>query len=154
MVNQLKKEVTRLPLTSATKLLPAPVDFTTMQNLIIGEPLREGTITDAANGGGGWSLQVEDSAYIQRITYNKTDSTMRSGQLRTRDPNGPQAMIQYGNYETANGRKIATNRVINLQATGQAHMLDMSFQRNDFDVKQDYPVNVPDNYKPKNLKSK
>lgn len=152
MVNQMQKEVTRIPLDMAAKVLPTKVDFATLQRLVVGEPLRDGTITNATNFGGAWSLRVEDSSYIQIVTYNKADSTMRTGQLRTRDPNGPQAMIEYGGYEMMNNQKVSTNRVINIQNGNDIYMLDMNFQRTDFDLELDYPVSIPSTYTLKEFK--
>jgi len=152
MVNQLQKEVTRLPLDSAAKVLPAKVDFAALQHLIVGEPLRDGNITGASDFGGGWILQVEDSAYVQHITYNKADSTMRSGQMRTHREGGPQAMIQYGGYEMVTGRRLSTNRVLNIQNGPELYMLDMNFQRTDFDQQLDFPINIPASYKRKDFK--
>ncbi len=152
LVNQLQKEVTRLPLDSAAKVLPAKVDFAALQRLIVGEPLRDGNITGAFESGGGWVAQVEDAEYLQHITYNKADSTMRSGQMRTRKEGGPQAMIQYGGYEMVTGRKLSTNRVLNIQNGAEMYMLDMNFQRTDFDQQLEYPINIPSSYKRKDFK--
>ncbi len=152
MVNQLQKEVTRIPLSQAAKVLPTKVDFESLQRLIVGEPLRDGTITNATESGDTWSLQVEDSNYIQLVTYDKTDSTMRTGKLRTRDPKGPQAMIEYGGYVLMNNQKVSTNRTINIQNGNDLFTLDMNFQRTDFDQELDYPVSVPASYTPKEFK--
>ncbi|MFI5196553.1 MAG: DUF4292 domain-containing protein [Chitinophagales bacterium] len=152
MVNQMQKEVTRIPLDKAAKVLPAKVDFKSLQRLVVGEPIRDGVITNATNFGGSWSLRVEDSSYIQLIIYNKADSTVRSGQLRTRDPNGPQAIIECGGYVMINNRKLSTNRVINIQNGNDVYMLDMNFMRTDFDLELDYPVSIPSTYTLKEVK--
>jgi len=152
MVNQLQKEVTRISLDDAAKVLPTRVDFESIQHLLVGDPLRDGVITNASSFGGGWIIQVSDSAYMQRITYNRADSTMRSGELRTHDPAGPRAMIQYGGYEMITGRKLSTNRVLNIQNGNDIHILDMDFQRTDFDQPLDYPISIPASYKRKEIK--
>jgi len=151
-VNQMQNEVTRISLDETAKVLPAKMDFASLQRLLVGEPLREGTITNATNFGGSLSLRVEDSSYIQLITYNKIDSTMRTGQLRTRDPNGPQAMIEYGSYVMMNNQKVSTNRVINIQNGNDVYMLDMNFQRTDFDQELEFPMSIPSTYTLKEFK--
>ncbi len=118
LLNYLEKEITREPLSYAIKILPTRVDFSSLQNLITGEPLRDGNIVSATDFGGSWTLQVEDSNYVQRIAYNKTDSTMRTGQLRTRKEGGPQAMSEYGDYMTTPNGRISTGRVVNIQQMG------------------------------------
>jgi hypothetical protein len=146
MINFLGKEVTRMALSNATKILPTKVDFSSLQNIVVGEPLRDGTITDARNFGGDWTIFVEDSSYLQRIVYNKSDSTMRTSQLRTRDPNGPQAMAEYGSYLITNNGKISTGRVLNIQNGNDMYSLDMNFSRIDFDQPLDFPFYIPENY--------
>ncbi len=146
MINYQQEEVTRMPLSQANKLLPANVDFASLQNLILGEPLRDGPITSATSMGDSCTLMIQDSAYIQRYVYNKTDSTIRTGQLNTVKPNGPQAKTEYGSYmSTANG-KISTGRTLNIQNGIEVYSLDMNFSRIDFDQPLDLPFSIPANY--------
>jgi len=153
LLNPNQKEITRLPLSQAAKILPARVDFHSLQNLVLGEPLREGGITSATDPafGSSWAIMVEDTAYIQRIVYNKVDSTMRTGQLRTRKPGGPQAIAAYGDYKTINSRSISTERTLNIQNGADAYSLDMNFTKIDFDEPLDYPFNIPKSYTEKKL---
>ena len=148
LLNSTQKEVTMLPLSQAAKILPTKVDFSSLQSLVTGEPLREGNITGAtvATLGGAWTLQIEDTAYVQRITYNRADSMMRTGQMRTRKPGGPQAITAYGDYETVNNRKISTSRTLNIQNGADVYSLDMNFTKVDFDEQLDYPFNIPKSY--------
>jgi len=146
MINYAQKEVTRLPLSQAAKVLPAKVDFSSLQNLVVGEPLREGNITGAKDMDGLWGIQVEDSSYIQHITYNKTDSTMHEAELLTHDVNGPRAMSQYADYDTSGNRKIATSRILEIRHGDDVYTLDLNFLNTEFDVPQDYPFNIPEKF--------
>ncbi len=148
LLNPTQKEITMLPLSQAAKVLPTKVDFSSLQNLVTGEPLRDGKMTGASSApfGGSWTIQVEDSAYVQRFTYSKTDSTIRTGQMRTRKPGGPQAITAYGDYETVNNHKISTSRTLNIQNGMDVYSLDMNFTKVDFDEPLDYPFNVPKSY--------
>ncbi len=146
LLNTIDQEVTRIPLSQAAKVLPTKVDFTSLQNLVTGEPLRKGTITNAVSLGDSLSIQVEDSSYIQHITFNKTDSTIRSGHLRTRESKGPQAITAYSNYEMVSNRKISTYRILNVQKENDVYILEMNFNKIDFDQELDYPFSIPKNY--------
>jgi Domain of unknown function (DUF4292) len=152
MTKPMSKEAVKMPLSAAARILPTAVDFSSLQNLIVGEPLRSGTIKTATSFGGSWSLEVEDSGYLQRITYNKADSTLRMAQIRTRRPDGPQAMTEYGSYTTADGRKVSTARVINIQNGADVFSIDMNFQKVDFDEPLDYPFSIPASYEVKGAK--
>jgi hypothetical protein len=146
MINYAQKEVTRMPLSQAAKILPAKVDFSALQNLITGEPLREGNITMAKSIDGLWAIQVEDSSYIQHITYSKQDSTMHTGELLTRDPFGPRAMSEYSMYDTTSGKRVSTSRMLEIRNGNDIYTLDLNFQKIDFDSPLDFPFNIPKNY--------
>ena len=147
LIMQLKKEYKRLPMKDAAKVLPVLLDFAALQHLILGEPLNMGgKLTSAASFGGTWSAEGEDKNYIERIIYNKEDSTIRNSQLRSKNDKGLQAMSEYGSYETVDGRKIATQRVINIQNAGDNYMIDMIFLKESFDEQLEFPFSIPDSY--------
>lgn len=146
LVNYLQRSAYKMPIADANKLLPAPVDFSIMQNLIIGNALKlNGMATDAVDFGGTLSIQTEDKDIIQQLTYNKADSSMRSLQMRTRD-NQTEGMVQYGNYDMVSGRKFSTSRAISLNNQGEPYYLDMNFNNADFDRDIDFPFSIPKNY--------
>jgi hypothetical protein len=146
MLMQLKKEYMKMALKDAGKILPAKVDFASLQHLILGEPLCEGVVEDAASFGGTWTLEAEDTSYIQRVTYNKGDTTIRTCQLRTRRINGPQISSQFGEYEKVGDRRISTQRVINIQNGADIYSLDMIFLKEDFDEQLEFPFSIPNSY--------
>lgn len=147
LVNYLQKEAYLMPMSKAGELLPASVDFAALQNLIIGNVLRTmDHITDITDFGGAWSLQMDDGEYQQQLTYNKSDSTMRSSQLRAKAVAGPAAVIQYGNYELLSDRHFADSRAINIINKGEQHYLDMNFNSASFDQQLEYPFSVPKKY--------
>jgi hypothetical protein len=146
LINYLQKEVYLMPMSKASELLPATVDFAALQNLIVGNVLRRmDQAVDVTDFGGAWSLQLEDVAYIQQLTYNKSDSSLRSGQLRTK-AGGPAAVIQYGNYEANDGHRFANSRAINIINKGEQYYLDMNFNSASFDQALDYPFSIPKKY--------
>ena len=146
LINSQQGEVTILPLSEADKFLPAKVDFSSLQNLIIGEPIREGAITDAEKMGDSIIFRVEDSSYMQNIVFNNTDSTLRRGHLRTRKPNGPAAETEYNSYITLPIGKISTYRIINLTNRNDTYSLEMNFSKIEFDIPVDMPFRIPENY--------
>jgi len=146
MVNYIQREVTILSLLDAEKVLPSKVDFSSLQNLITGEPLREGVIKKVESSPNTWMLRVEDTGYIQQITYSKADSNMISAVMNTLKPNGPSAKSEYSNYELSNNRRISKTRVLNLQNGADTYELDMEFQKIEFDEPLEYPFNIPKNF--------
>lgn len=147
LINYLQKEITIMPLSEAGKILPAPADFSVLQNLIVGNVLRQsGAPNDATDFGGTLSLQVEENNFIQQVTYNKSDSTMRSLQMRTTVANGPIGVIQYGNYEKTDDQKIPMSRAVNVINAGEQYYLDMNFTKIDLNQPLDFPFSIPRGY--------
>lgn len=147
LINFLQKEATVMPLSEAQKVLPAPVDFSTLQNLIIGNVLnKNGNPTDATDFGGAFVLQMETPDIQQQATYNKADSNMRSLQMRTTQTDGTTGMIQLGNYKEIQGRRFAENRAVNLTNKGEQYYLDMDFNNVEFDQPIETPFSIPKNY--------
>ncbi len=146
LINYLQREAYKMHISQANKLLPAPVNFRIMQNLILGDALTQaGQPLDASDFGGTLSIETEDGGIRQLLSYNKTDSTMRSLQMRTRD-NQTEGMIQYGNYDMVSGHRFATSRAINLSNNGEPYYLDMNFNTAEFDLPTDFPFTIPKNY--------
>ncbi len=147
LINQIDREAMLMPLSQATRLLPVPADFSTLQNFIVGNALRSsGWISDAVNTADGWAIQAEDSNYIQLLNYNKSDSTLRSGQMHTRNPNSPQGVIQYKQYTLVQDKKFSFQRSIHIENAGAAYNLDMDFTNANFNEALDYSFSVPKNY--------
>jgi hypothetical protein len=149
MINMVQKEAIKIPLSQAAKVLPTTVDFASLQNLVVGNPLHDGRITGARAGAASWLLNVEDTSYLQTIELSMTDSTMLSEKLATHRPDAPQADEKYTGYEAVDGRRVSTGRVINIQNGADAYLLEMDFQKVEFDRPQEYRFSIPENYKVK-----
>lgn len=146
LLDKYHNEATLLSLGDAAKMLPTKVDFSSLQNLIVGEPLRNGSITNVAANTDSVVLQVEDDSYVQQVIYNTADSTIRRSYLYTRNP-GPGSVSEYNNYQVVTGRKLSLNRLLHIQNGNDTYILDLDLQRTDFDEALDYPFSIPKNFK-------
>lgn len=146
-VNYLQKEVYLMKFSDAGKLLPAAIDFATLQHFIIGNALMQnGQAVDATDFGGTWTVQMTADSFIQQLAFNKADSTMRTSQLRSVRESGPAIIINYGNYSTPAGRRFADSRAINILNNNEQSYLDMNFSNVTFDQQLEYPFSVPSKY--------
>lgn len=146
-VNYLQKEVYLMKLSDASKVLPAAVDFATLQRFIIGNALMDnGQAVDATDFGGTWTVQMNADSFIQQLAFNKADSTLRTSQLRSVRESGPAIIINYGNYSQPAGRRFADSRAINILNNGEQSYLDMNFSNVNFDQPLEYPFSVPSKY--------
>ncbi len=147
MIDYYHKEAKIQPLNQIAKILPTEVSFSSLQNLVLGEPLSDGAITSATPSGDSVAMQVEDSNYVQQFVFNLADSSMRNAHLATRSPAGPHAFSEYSMYEVDNGRRIATNRAVNVQNNNAIYILEMYFSKMEFDEPQEYPFSIPKSYR-------
>jgi hypothetical protein len=145
VLNYIQREVTKLPLSRSGEVLPAPIDFKSLQNLIIGEPLRDGRLTSASTSDKRWTVLVEDPAYMQRITYSKADSTISLMQIFTKDT-ASQASINHDRFEKMNNRRLPLVRSMRIQNGKDVYTIDLELQSATFDVAQEYPFSIPKNY--------
>ena len=146
MINYQQKEVSRISLSQVAKILPTEVDFVSLQNLIVGDPLRKGQITQVAALAGSWMVSMDDGTYTQSINYSKGDSTIEMNQVNTRKPNGPQALLKYENYELISGNKMSKTRVVNIQNGTARFSIEMDLQNIEFDRQVEMPFSVPQKY--------
>ena len=149
MINYINKEVTRTALDQVAKVLPVKADFSSLQNLIAGEPLSDGTLKDVAVLSGTWLLKIEDNNYLQTVGYNKADSNMNIDQVTTHDPNGPEATLRFENYELVNQLQFSRLRKVNIKNGADLYSIEMYFQNADFDKPFEIQFTVPSNYKAK-----
>jgi hypothetical protein len=146
-VNHLQKEVTLLPLKEASKLLPAPIDFATLQNFILGDALnKNGNITNVSALANTWAIEVLSDSIMQRITYNRSDTTLANAQMSMRRNFSLHGINQFTNYLPVDGHKFSFDREANIQNAGMQYYLGISFQSVDFDKDQDYPFSIPKNF--------
>lgn len=147
MINYLENKATVMSIKDAQGQLPVPVDFQVLQNMILGNVLKKsGTITDATDFGGTFNLNTADDDYVQQYAYNKVDSTIRSAQIMSKKEANAHGVMQMGNYEMATGRKFSTSRSLNMMEGGKMHILDMNFNKVDFDQPVDFPFTIPKKY--------
>lgn len=147
IVNYLQKEALLMSINQAASLVPVPVDFNSLQNLVVGEPLgTDGTLTNATDFGDTWTAQVEDVNYIRQLTYNKADTSLRMEQLSARNGTGSQGSIRYDEYKYIRNVKYPEHRSLSFQNGSQQYDIDMNFNTVEFDVPVDMPFSVPKGY--------
>lgn len=149
MLNYQQKEATKLALKDVGKILPVPVKFQQLQSLFTGDPLADGTITAAESKDSSWSLRVEDTSFLQSVTYAKRDSTLAMSSLETHDPSGPRALINYNLYQRIDSRMLSTDRTVHVQNGVKAYTVEMNMSNPEFDKVLEYPFSIPGNYKVK-----
>lgn len=147
LVNYLDKTGMKLHISEANRMLPAQVDFKTLQSFIIGEVLQTPyqRITGARDMGDTWVMDIQGLNTNQLVNYTKTDSTINNLQVLSTN-GGFAGVIQFGNYTIVSSRKFSLNRDININSNNELHHLDMIFNNASFDEPLDFPFTIPGSY--------
>ncbi|MBS1587372.1 MAG: DUF4292 domain-containing protein [Bacteroidetes bacterium] len=147
MINYLDKSVTMMTLAQAEALLPTPMDYSVLQNVIVGNVMSKANpVSNALSLSDSWVLATENDRYVQEVTYNKADSAIRLEQFTDKRQGGPTAKIQYANYVPVDNRLFSFSRAINMSNAGVNYFLDMNYTSMDFDRVIDFPFSIPKNY--------
>ncbi len=147
LVNYLDKTGIQLHISEANQMLPAQVDFKTLQSFIIGEVLQTPyqRVAGTRDMGDMWAMDIQGLNTNQQVNYNKTDSTIHNLQVLSTN-GGFAGVIQFDNYTQVSSRKFALNRAININSNNELHHLDMVFNNASFDEALDFPFTIPDSY--------
>lgn len=153
MVNYLDKQVTLMGINDINKLLPAPMEFATMQNLLIGDILnRQGEVVKAIDLGAMWGLQMESSDILQNATYLKEDTTLRTLQMKTKSEGGGlNGTVKYDKYDNSVAAfPFSIERNVNIMNNGRQYLLQMNYVNAEFNTEVNFPFSIPVNYTLKN----
>ena len=147
LVNYLDKSGMKLHISEANQLLPAQVDFKTLQSFIIGQVLQTPyqRVTGTQDMGDSWVMDIRGLNTNQVVNYSKVDSTINNLQVLSTN-GGFAGVIQFANYAIVSSRKFALSRAININSNAELHHLDMVFNNAGFDEELDYPFSIPDSY--------
>lgn len=145
-INYIQKTYLDIPLSRAAKILPTKVDFNSLQNLVVGDPLRQGDLARAVFEADTVWVTTVDTGFIQELNYSASDSTLRATRLVTRRPDGPNAEGDYSVYLKIGAQKVSSNRTLVIRNGPDEYQLDMNFTKIDLDEPLDYRFSIPQSY--------
>lgn len=148
LVNYLDKSVMLKDIKDINSVMPAPVDFSILQNLISGEVLIKKGEAKAAN-------KIDEMLYLtmlyenlqQRAVFSEADKTLRVlSMMSLDDEHGMTGFMKYDGYTMVDGINFAASRVVNVGYDGKPNLLEMNFTSASFNQSQSYPFSIPDSY--------
>lgn len=146
-IDRIHKEVRILPLSEIGKLLPAQMDFSTLQSLIIGDILPASyPLNGAADTGQAIFLRAVGPDYSLQVSFSKSDTTITAQTLAAGE-----ALFQaiYYNYSLIAGRRFASNRDLASSDKGEAYLINLDFSKAAFDEPVDMSFSIPAKYERK-----
>lgn len=142
-----EKQVFEGPIEKANEFLPPGINFYSLQNLLLGNPiLNKSNTVNVADVNPNWVVRFEQENYIEQALYDKTDSTLRQNHLVTQGVSNKTLTHILSNFETINGQKMATDRKLSVINDSTAMQVDMSYSNILIDGELSYPFSIPKNY--------
>jgi hypothetical protein len=149
----LNKSAYALSFEEGVKLLGAEIEFTTLQNLFIGNPLitdNKNLITDNQSE----EIIVSQKKGDDEITiiFDKASQTIKQQTVVNKAKNTT-IHIEQSNYKPlADMQPFAYQRIIKITQNNAVNIISLDFSRAEIDVPADVNFKIPDNYSIKKIK--
>jgi hypothetical protein len=142
-----EKEVYEGPITQASSFLPEGIDFYSLQNLILGNPILNNLLpVFFTQVDSDLNFKLINNDYLEQLRYSKLDSTLKSSQLLTQGSTNKSLTHFLSNFLRINNTWIATERKINISADSSILSVDMDLSNISVDNELSYPFSIPKNY--------
>lgn len=147
--NRINKEYYDYSFEEIVKLINVNVDFATLQSIIIGNAIGDnGEVFELGDFGGTINIGLKGEEFLNKLTYNKSDSTLRQFQLQvSRGSYASNILGMLGEYNKELGRLVSTKRIFNVEDSKGKISLEMEIQKVDFEGSYNTPYTVPKGYK-------
>jgi len=149
MINYFKKTVMVRNADSLQELLHIPFDFKTLQDLIVGNPVYfNGDHMDSIRQSPSVvSFVCEGADYLSHFDVFADDYLLQHSHITEKNAATQRSCdLQYGDYEKQDNRSFATRRRI-FVASKKATIIDIKFNKVDFDKPVSFPFSIGDKYK-------
>lgn len=147
ILNKLDKVYTARSMAYLQEVTDMPLDLTTMQNLLVGNPIFFDSATSYARNSGTLTLLSVGTWFKHLLALNEGDGSISRSKIDDVDPSSNRtADITYSDYEVKNGVRFATKRQIILSEAKKLSV-KMDFRQYAFNEEVSFPFNVPKNYK-------
>jgi hypothetical protein len=148
LMNKLEKTVEYRSITYLQELTEVPFDFYALQDVIVGNPVFiDSNIVSYKSTGNELLVLMVGNVFKHLITLSSTDLKVLHSKLDDVDSTRNRtADITYDNYEIAGSFNFSTRRKITVAEKSKLD-INLDFKSYGFNKPQDYPFNIPKNYK-------
>ena len=142
-----EKEAYQGPISKASSILPEGIDFYSLQNLLLGNPiLNQYNTTNVVDATPNWIVRFEQANYIEQVQFDQTDSTLRSDQLITQGLTHKSLTQILSDIQLFGTLRLATQRKLTLLSDSTSMLVDMNYSNVSIDNEMSYPFSIPQNY--------
>jgi hypothetical protein len=149
LLDKLNKTFTARSVDYLQEVTSLPLNLTTLQNLLMGNPVFMDNVVTYKNDNGTISLLSIGVAFKNLLTINANNNTLIHAKLDDVDiTRNRTADLSYDDYETKKGKLFSTKRRISV---AEKNKLDISlnFKQVEFNEEVSFPFSIPKNYKGK-----
>lgn len=147
IINKFKRYVQQKPLSYLQDIAQLPFDFSTLEDLIIGNPIYlEKTIDSYHEHEGNISISTVGKSFKNNLTISKADLQLLFSKLIDIDLTRSRAAnLSYAEYLPIGTRMFASARNISLSEKNNFDVL-LNFLQIEFDKPLTFPFSIPKNY--------
>jgi len=150
ILNKLEKQVEEHPFSFIESIAKIPLDFKTLEDIIIGNPVYLGDKVVAYKVTENRILLSTIGEYFKNLlTLSANNNLIERSKLDDLDVKlNRTADLSYGKYENKEGVRFSTEREITVAEKTKVN-IKLDFKQYDFNTVLSYPFTVPKNYKTK-----
>ncbi len=147
IINKLQKEYQERPFSYIEGMAKIPLDFRTLQDLIIGNPIYVGDkVVSYRQTENHVLLSTVGKFFKNLVTLTVNTNLVERSKLDDLDVNQNRTGdLTYGEYENKAGFYFSTYREITVAEKTKVDII-MNFKQYDFNTALDYPFSIPKNY--------
>ena len=150
MYNRLDKQLFLRKMSDAEELLNIPFDFSTLQDMLIGNPVYlTDSVYQVVKTPAIISFSCDHAKFISLFNVFADDYGLQQSKVMDKDSTGASRRsceLTYGDYTKVAGRKFPTTRRIYVEEKNVTKVA-LDFTRYDFDVPLSFPFSMPASYK-------
>jgi hypothetical protein len=148
IMDKINRTIQHKPLSYLQSIIQVPFDYSTLEDLIIGNPVYlDRTVVAYADQGEKISLSTIGSSFKHYLTVGKNDLHLLFSKLDDVDQTRSRtANLSYTAYLLTGNWMFASNRSISLSEKNKLDIM-LDFKQVDFDKQLAFPFSIPKNYK-------
>ena len=150
ILNKLDKTVERLPFQFMEDMAHIPLNFSSLQDLLVGNPIYLGdSILGFQPSGKTILIAIEGSIFKNILALSPGTKLLQSSSLIENDPMNKRTInLFYGDYQDLNPIKFPATREIIVDDESKIKIA-LNFKQQEFNKELSLTFNVPSNYKTK-----
>ncbi len=148
VINKIEKTVQKRAITYLQEVTKIPFDFTTLQDILIGNPVFiDSNVVSYRNGDNELAVYMVGSLFKHLVSLDKADFKVLNSKLDDTDPlKNRTCNISFSNYENKNGTSFSTYRKISVAEKSKLDVW-LDYKQYTFNEPLTYMFNIPKNYK-------